>query len=94
MKQTVKQYGARIANAIQRPEIRHSMHYDCGLYKSPESHAPIASVRINNDCSLPLVKLLAVAAAVALAVMAVKSVLDAMCPCNHKRDCHGHSACK
>ncbi|MBR0443291.1 MAG: hypothetical protein IIX15_03035 [Clostridia bacterium] len=75
MKHTVKHCGEQLLLAMSRPEVRHSMHYECGLYKSPDDRVPMASVHVENDCALPLVRLLAMIAAIAVGAMTVRSLL-------------------
>jgi hypothetical protein len=75
MKQTVKHCAEQLCSAVSRPEVRHSMHYECGLYKSSDARVPMASAQMDHDCALPLIRLLAIIAGIMLAAMAIRSML-------------------
>lgn len=90
MKQSFKQCGEQMLCAIRRPEVRHSLHCQCGLYKNSAEHAPIASINIHNDCAVSLVHLLAVVGALALVLMAAHSAVCAKKrgKCSRNRKCN------
>ena len=75
MKESLKECGENILKAVSRPEVRHTMHYECGLYESAEAQAPLASVRANNDFVMPLVKIAAIVGATVLTCAVLKTTV-------------------
>ena len=92
MNQSLKECGQRMISTISRPQVRHTMHYECGLYESPEAQAPLASVRANNDFVMPLVKVFAIVGASVLACAALKSTVN-MISCAKQRACCKDQTC-
>ena len=86
MKHTVQHCTDRLLAAACRPEVRHSMHYECGLYKSSDARTPVVCARMEHDCTLPLIRLIAIAASIMLAAMALRSLLS-FC---HRGKCKKH----
>lgn len=77
MKHDLKQSAEQLLSVASRPELRHSMHYECGLYKSSTDRTPIASACIEHSCALPLLRMLAMIAGIALLLMSARALLRA-----------------
>ena len=75
MNESIKQCAVGVWRAVSRPELRHTMHYECGLYADHEASAPLASVRANNDFVMPIVKIAAVVGGTVLACALLKSAV-------------------
>ena len=75
MKQHLKQSAEQLLFAASRPELRHSMHYKCGLYKSSTDRSPNASACFEHSCALPILRLLAILAGAALLMLTVRSLM-------------------
>lgn len=79
--------GKEMLNAVEAPVVRHSLHYRCGVYKEEGCREPIMSMHIDNDCSIPLVKVLLVAGGVMLVSAAVTAAVTSVvnvCTCKKK----------
>ena len=68
---------------MRQPVVRRSVHYHCGIYPREGSRDPMASINIDNDCTVELIKVLAIAGTVALTAAAVSAVACAF----HHRHC-------
>ena len=77
MKHSLKQNAEQLLSAASRPELRHSVHYQCGLYKSSTDRSPIASACIEHSCALPILRLIVMIAGAALLVMSVRALVCA-----------------
>ena len=77
MKHNLKQNAEQLLFAASRPELRHSVHYECGLYKSSTDRSPIASACIEHSCALPLLRMIAMIAGIALLMMSVRALICA-----------------
>lgn len=69
---------------IRQPVVRRSVHYHCGIYPREGSREPMASLNFDHDCSMELVKVLAIAGAVALTAAAISTVT---CTMIHHHNC-------
>ena len=75
MNESIKHCAVGVWRAVSRPELRHTMHYECGLYADHEASAPLASVRANNDFVMPIVKIAAVVGGTVWACALLKSAV-------------------
>lgn len=75
MKHTLKQRAEHLWASASRPELRHSMHYQCGLYKSSADRTPIVSAHLDHSCALSLIRLIAMLVGIALIVTALRPMM-------------------
>ena len=87
MNEPIKECTSNILHAISKPELRHTMHYECGLYADSEASSPLACVRANNDFVMPLIKIAAVVGGTVLACALLKSAVRLV-------SAKPHSCCK
>ena len=66
---TCKKSGKKLLDAVQKPTVRQSMHYECGVYKSDTALSPIMSIHLGGDHAAPLIKVAAVILAALAAVI-------------------------
>lgn len=78
MKHTLNQCTKQVMTAIKQPEIRHNMHYECGLYKTPSDRSPLACIRMSNDCTVPLCKVIALLGIAIALIVTVKAMSNAI----------------
>ena len=78
-------HGRRLWNAIEQPTLRHSLHYECGLYRRKTDRAPLASMHMDNECNLPLVRALAILGLLMLAVATISALCRALSFRNRSR---------
>ncbi len=74
MKNTICRPVCALWEAAKAPEVRHEIHYECGLYKKKTDHTPIASMHLGNDFSISLIKLLAVIVGIITAMAMLRSL--------------------
>ena len=92
MKLSIRKYAKRTLDAVKQPEVRHSLQYRCGLFRSPDERTPLACFRIQNECHVPLIRLIAILALLMLIgtlVMRTVCRIKACCrrPSRHDCDC-------
>lgn len=73
MNQGLQQMTRRIKDTVTRPEVRRSFHYECGIYRDRSSATPAVSLRMDHRCRTPLWRLVAIASAVTLLILFVRS---------------------
>ena len=61
----------KVMEAVKRPTLRQSLHYDCGIYKDENDLNPALSFHLGGDHATPLIRIVAVVAAVVLALAMV-----------------------
>ncbi len=72
--------GRKIRDAVRAPVIRHSIHCRCGLFKRAHGHDPLWAMKFDHDCTVPLIRVIAIVGAIMLTVGAVSSMLSALSP--------------
>ena len=75
MNESIKECSSHVLHAISKPEVRHTMHYECGLYADSEAGTPLACVRANNDFVMPVIKIAAIIGGTMLACTLLKSAV-------------------
>jgi hypothetical protein len=87
MKKTICQSAACAWEAIKRPEMRHKLHYEWGLYKSQNEKSPLVAFRLHHECASPLIKILTVIGimvAMCATACAITSLFGRLC---HRHAC-------
>ncbi len=69
----------RLWNIIEQPTWHHSLHSECGIYKKKTDRSPLASVRVDHECAVPLVRVIALLGVLILATTIVTSLCHAVC---------------
>ena len=87
MKHNLKQNAEHLLSVVSRPELRHSVHYECGLYKNSTDRSPIASACIEHSCALPILRMIAMIAGAALVIMSVRALVCARRKRKLRRQC-------
>jgi hypothetical protein len=65
--------GKRLLDAVQKPKLKQSLHYECGIYKDDTALSPMMSFHLGGDHSVPLVRVaLVVLTAIATTVLFFK----------------------
>ena len=78
----------RLKQAIARPEVRRSFHYECGIYRDNASASPLVSLRMAHRARTPLWRMIAIASAMTLVILFVRSCIRRL-PLG-KRATHAH----
>ena len=89
----VSQKGRELWETVERPTLRHSMHWHCGIYKNKNDHTPMSCMRLDHECACPLIRVVAVFAGLLLILMA----LSALCrhlPMLTARRCRQRHRCE
>ena len=78
--------------AVCRPELRHSLHCRCGIYRSADESVPCLSLRMDNECTIPLWRVIAVIGV----TLVLLGTLTSLCRCIYDKChmCHSPSKAK
>ncbi len=75
MNHTLPKTCRRMWDSVTRPEVRRSFHYECGIYRDRSTSSPIVALRVDHRCRAPLWRMLAIASALTLLILFVRSCL-------------------
>ena len=87
MKHCLKHRAEQLLLAASRPELRHSMRYECGLYKSSSDRSPMVSACMEHSCAISILRLVAMMAGLALLAMAMRSLVCSWRKRKWRRQC-------
>lgn len=75
MNHTLQRSCRQIKEDLTRPEVRRSFHYECGIYRDNASASPLVSLRMAHRARTPLWRMIAIASAMTLVILFVRSCL-------------------
>ncbi|MBO5898541.1 MAG: hypothetical protein J6R04_05985 [Clostridia bacterium] len=88
MKYALQQSCRQMKDALTRPEVRKAFHYECGIYRDKSNAAPIVSLRMSHRCRTPLWRMIAIASALTLLILFVRSCLCRLPLCKRRMRAH------
>ena len=65
--------GKKLLDAMQKPTLKQSLHYECGVYKDDTALTPMMSFHLGGDHAIPVLRMaLVVLTAIATTVLFFK----------------------